>query len=260
MQATKTRPTHILRQIDNAGEPPKFIRCPSCLQVKTADFVDISTGKEYCGRCAHRFKEKSTAILFFSETKSIQVATSEGEIKRISPEQKAFLDAMDDIKIRYKVHYIQLAAHKIGKTAQWGNETLKLLKDEGFYIPGRAERRAMLVEYIIERVRVERERQPHSKIIAAIAQETGCNIRALRPLVKSLMINPSHESITIGMSLTRKVIDVLMQGKSLSVTELQAQIGLFVPRSSIKSACIRLNSKGVVSVTKQGKFCYYKLS
>ena len=259
MQTTITRPTRILKQILPDGQPPKYIRCPSCLQLKPAAFVDVSTKKEYCSDCAYKFKEKTGVILFYPDDKSVESRNRDNELKRLTPQQKAFLEATnDDISIKFKVNYIHLAAKKVGESPEWGIENVNLLRDEGFYVPSRSERRSAFIDYVVQKIKTNTTKDPR-EITAAIAQETHCDPKNLRPLVREIVNNPDYKYVSAEISLTQRIKSLLHPGKSLSLTEIQCQIGTEIPRSSIKSACDRLINKGVIVVEKQRHVNYFRL-
>ncbi len=245
----------ILKQII-PDTTPKFIRCPSCLQVKTADFVNISTGKEYCSCCAHRFKAAGKALLFLVEDKSVTIPNSEGEMKKISPQHRDFLNALDDPKVRYHVGFITLAANKVGQSREWGINAVAYLRDEGFIIPGRRDRRHLLAKYILAKLK----ETDYKSAIAQIVEETECNEKAVRHIARGLLANEVQIINPVKTSLTKEIKKLLSTYQRMNISEIQSVLGFGTPRSSIKSACDRLRDKGIVHMEKQDNLNYFRLN
>ena len=261
---------HVLQQIIKADhQPARLIRCPSCLQIKPAAFLDESTGKEYCIDCARKFEQNGSVVLSRKGQTSFSVINDYGEICLLSREQKRLLALLRDKYFKYRLHVFHPIAEVMGKPIDWVETQVKFLSDEGFDIPNRNQRRDALHKYIhanILRFQAKNisDYQMYMKLADAIADETGHSQKTIRNLCRGyltfLTINQrkNHFFATINAELMQLFNS--QPKEKFTLAQIESNLPSKAKRSQIRNTCDRLARQGTIRKARERKQVYFFLA
>lgn len=261
---------HILQQIIKADhQPAKLIRCPSCLQIKPAAFLDSSTGKEYCIDCARKFEQKGSVVLSRKGQTSFSIINDYGEICLISREQKRLLSLLRDKYFKYRFNLFQAIAEVIGKPVDWVDTQVKFLSDEGFDIPNRHQRREALHKYIHANILRFKARnisdyRLYMKLADAIADETGHSPKIIRSICRGyltfLSVNQHKNQFFANINAEVMQLFKSQPEERFTLAQIESNLALKAKRSQIRNTCDRLAKQGTLRKAKGRKQVYFSLS
>lgn len=261
---------HVLQQIIKADhQPAKLIRCPSCLQIKPAAFLNERTGKEYCIDCARKFEQKGSVILSRKGQTSFSVINDYGEICLLSREQKRLLSLLRDKYFKYRFNVFQAIAEVIDKPVDWVDAQVKFLSDEGFDIPNRQQRREALHKYIhanILRFKAKdiADYQMYMKLADAIASETGHSQKIIRNLCRGyltfLAINQRRNHFFAKINAELMQLFNSQPKEKFTLAQIESNLPLKAKRSQIRNTCDRLAREGTIRKARERKQVYFFLA
>lgn len=262
---------HILQQIIKADhQPAKLIRCPSCLQIKPAAFLNERTGKEYCIDCARKFEQKGSVVLSRKGQTSFSIINDYGEICLLSREQKRLLSLLRDKYFKYRFNVFQAIAEVIGKPVEWIDTQVKFLSDEGFDIPNRHQRREALNKYIHANILRFKARnisdyRLYMKLADAIADETGYSPKIIRRLARNYLtfLTVQSPSVCNSAKINTELMRIFVANprSRFTLIQIQSKLGISdTKKCYIRKACDHLAKKGALRKAREKKYVYFSLA